>query len=549
MTTTAHGFGRRTFLSRTGLAAAGFGALAGGVTLSGCSEDAQQTAIASKKAPLPAYVPQAKSHPDLPAIAPTGTCGYKRYPTERFSTVSEKPLASGTTITAVVPISAAPPVQGDRNVIKKLAEKKLGGTVRFTAITESDYGQRFNTTIAGGDLPDVMFFQRVASYADLLQAKFADLTEHLAGDAIKDYPNLANIPSAIWEATAVGDKLFGLPLPRNGTQGLGLYHKEMFDKVGGYPKTADEFLDYLKELTRPDQKRWGMVSHQGTGYNLSTFTQMFGAPLNWRKESDGSLIAAVATDEYRAAVDFARKCFASGVYHPNSNGPNAQVKAIFNNGQAAVNGDTVTALLGAVTGQAGINPKFDPQALAPISHDGSSDPVVYMDFLSKQFVVLKKASGDKIKQILRLANFLAAPLGSDEELLLSSGVEGKTFTFDDHGQPQLMKGFDNQGAPWGTIAAGPMEFFDAEVPATVVARYNGTKILSPALIKDPTATYYSATQASKGATLNQKLGDVCTSVIAGRSPMADFDKAVKAWKSGGGDKIKEELETAMGAVK
>src|SRR5699024_4739909 len=125
--------------------------------------------------------------------------------------------------------------------------EKLGGAVDMILITESDYLQRFNTTIAGGDIPDLMFFQPIAGYNELLNAAFEDLTPHLAGDAISAYPNLAAIPSAIWEATAKGGRLYGLPIPRNGMQGLGNYHAEMVADAGGYPTSVEEYFAVLKD--------------------------------------------------------------------------------------------------------------------------------------------------------------------------------------------------------------------------------------------------------------------------------------------------------------
>jgi len=59
-------------------------------------------------------------------------------------------------------------------------------------------------------------------------------------------------------------------------------------------------------------------------------------------------------------------------------------------------------------------------------------------FLSHGYVsmnVLKKNAPDRIKEILRIMNFLAAPFGSQEDLLLTYGLEGQDFTRDDRGNP------------------------------------------------------------------------------------------------------------------
>src|SRR5437660_5380656 len=49
--------------------------------------------------------------------------------------------------------------------------------------------------------------------------------------------------------------------------------------------------------------------------------------------------------------------------------------------------------------------------------------------------VLKKASPDRIKELLRIMNFLAAPFGSQEDLLLSYGIQGQDYSLDPKGNP------------------------------------------------------------------------------------------------------------------
>lgn len=530
---------------RTLLAGAGAGALAvtAAGSLTACGNGGSAQDLANGKATLPSYQPITRSHPDLPSIPPCGVTGYYRYPKARFRSVAKTP-ASGGTISALVAITAPPPTPHDQNRIWQAAEKRIGARMNLTMITQSDYKQRFTTTIAGGDLPDFMLFQKIANYAQLLQAKFADLTPLLGGDAVHEYPNLANIPTVCWQQAAVGNKLYGLPLCRNGMQGPGLYHKEMFDEVGGYPKDADEFFTFVKELTRPKQNRWGIVGHQGSAYSLKTALMLFKVPFNWEL-SGGKLTKDIETDAHKEAVAYLRKLYAAGVFHPDSNAPNNRTKNIFNNGSAAVSTDTVTGLLGAVKNQAKVNPKFQPRALKALAHDGSRG-IVYLDFLINSFAVLKKGDEKRLKELLRVADFLAAPIGSQEQQLLTYGVEGETFRFDDKGTPVLTAGHENDSAiPWGFIVNGPMELFDAANPDTVKYRYEGVKDLSPYTVKDPTAGQYSATDATVGETLTQNIMDTCTSIIAGRKPMSAYDAMVKQWRAQGGDKMRDEYEKAL----
>ncbi len=69
--------------------------------------------------------------------------------------------------------------------------------------------------MAGSDLPDIMFFQGgiggtnatsntvgasgTSNMPAFMQHALADLTPYLGGDAVKDYPNLAAIPTFAWK--------------------------------------------------------------------------------------------------------------------------------------------------------------------------------------------------------------------------------------------------------------------------------------------------------------------------------------------------------------
>lgn len=533
---------RRRFLAAAG--AIGAAGLSGGL-LSGCNSGGAGggTELGSTDLQLPTYVPNGRAKPDLPPIDPTGVSGYLKYPGERFGTVDTPPLTTGETITALLPISNQPPVARDENVVWRNAEDKLGGAVDMILITESDYLQRFNTTIAGGDIPDLVFFQPIAGYNELLSSTFEDLTPHLAGDAISAYPNLAAIPGAIWEATAKGGRLYGLPIPRNGMQGLGNYHAEMFEAAGGQPSSVEDYVALLKDLTNPGKRRWGMVSHRGGGYNLHQFLQLLGAPLNWRQQPDGSLVNVFETDEYVEAVELVTTLFADGVFHPDTGAPNAKVKAIFNRGEAAVDGATVTALLGAVREMSSIDKNFRPRALVPF--DGSQG-VAWMDFLTKQMTCIRKADTERVEEILRLLNYVAAPLGSDEDLVLSYGKEGETYDFAD-GVPVVRKEFESHASiPWASLTSAPMAFFNDRYPETVKPRYDGTKALAKFLVKDPCAQAYSPTDAEQGTTLRQQVADATNDIISGRRPMGELQQTVDTWRSSGGDKMRDEYAADLG---
>ncbi|MFC7586105.1 hypothetical protein ACFQYP_21955 [Nonomuraea antimicrobica] len=78
-----------------------------------------------------------------------------------------------------------------------------------------DYPSKVAVIIAGGDLPDAMAVRHeIPQRPAMLNALFEDLSEHLSGPAVREYPYLANIPTAHWRATVYNGGIYGLPMPR-----------------------------------------------------------------------------------------------------------------------------------------------------------------------------------------------------------------------------------------------------------------------------------------------------------------------------------------------
>ena len=51
-----------------------------------------------------------------------------------------------------------------------------------------------------------------AQFPDFLERSAADLTPYLSGDAVKEFPNLAAIPTRAWKSVTYKNKIFGVPV-------------------------------------------------------------------------------------------------------------------------------------------------------------------------------------------------------------------------------------------------------------------------------------------------------------------------------------------------
>ena len=157
--------------------------------------------------------------------------------------------------------------------------------------------------------------------SQILQTQAADLTPFLGGDAVKDYPNLAAIPSFSWKNSGAiqNGKLYMIPIHRY-APGYTLYrNSEIYDAEIGKdytPKNADDFKRVLQQLNKPQQGRWAIGAWQNTQFQLTYFASTFGAPNNWALDSSGNLTKDFETPEYKEAVGYVRDLVTSGLFHP-----------------------------------------------------------------------------------------------------------------------------------------------------------------------------------------------------------------------------------------
>ena len=421
--------------------------------------------------------------------------------------------------------------------------------------------------MSSDDLPDIMhifFGYTVApNLPDFFKAKCADLTPYLAGDAAKDYPNLAAIPTPAWKnsISAVNGALYLVPIHRQMTS-IPPYGGNFFKNIDQWdadlgqdfvPKNADDFKRALQQVTRPQQNQWGIGSFgtNNTLFGMGSFLQMFNAPNDWKLDSSGKLIKDYETEEYKAAVGYMRDLFAAGMYWPDSV-------------QATMSRNDFVGKKFAVSPEGQGNSWVDfwqrglqqqpPTRFGLIKPFSAVDGQKPITFLGTGFVsmnVLKKASPDRIKELLRIMNWLAAPFGSQEDLMLTYGLEGPDYTLDAKGNPRTTpEGVGRAGyVPWRYIAQHPWVFYQADLPGFAKASHEAEQATLPLGVDDPTNGLYSPTIYSKGAVANMAFWDGLREIISGHAPMSNFDQLVSDWRTAAGDQVRKEYMDAIAAAK
>jgi putative aldouronate transport system substrate-binding protein len=526
---------------------------------------ASGTAVGQPAGPFPTYVPQ-QGGPTADYHGGNGrvTDGFEHFPKDPFKSWNKPAPGAGSTVNVFINAYYPLPTPYEQNPTWQEINKQLNANVQMSMVTGADYPTKMATVMSSNDLPDIMHIfagvplSVIPSLPDFFKAKCADLTPYLAGDAIKDYPNLAAIPTYAWKNSlcTIDHTVYSWPIHRY-LPGVNFFFKnaDIYDKAIGadyVPKDADDFMRVLRELNHPEANQWAIGNEAAAARNMGIlgYAQMFGAPNTWGRDANGKLVRDRETEQYKAAVGYVRDVWATGLMWPNAP-TSPQARPDFSAGRFAISVEGFGNSWNDFWRRGLQNsPQQHFDLIKPFRASAGDPPIA---FLSGGYIstnVMKKASPDRIKELLRIADWLAAPFGSQEDLLLSYGVAGADYSIDANGDPNLTPDGVNRAGyvPWRYISQHPYVQYQADLPGYTKRSFDAEQLLVGQGVEDVTLGYYSKTdRAGTGGKANQAFVDGQRDIILGRRPLSDYDQVVQEWRSTAGDQIRQEFQTAMEA--
>ncbi|MEV5816195.1 extracellular solute-binding protein [Streptomyces mutabilis] len=543
----ASGPSRRKFLASTAAVTA---AVAGGMPLlsacgggsDGGSRDGTTSGKDAKKL-LPAYVASNVVTPDIPSKNGSAIGFTGKLDLADLKTSVPKKLGKGGRVTIMSPFWGSPPKED--NAYYKAMNDLIGVDVVWQNQDGNTYDQKLGAVLASSEVPDVVVvpgWNMTGKIPSAIIGKFADLGPYLSGDAVKEYPNLAAIPTDAWQRSIFGGKLRGLPMPSSYVTGIvPLYRRDIFEKEGyEVPRSCDEFMALAKDATNAKAKRWACLDMKWTAFNAFGVLSGNEKSLGWN-EVDGKLVYRIETDEYLEALEWTRKLFAAGVVHPDaklgkSNAADPGPK--FAAGEFLVYNQDSSQWWSRTAEQAVQNPEFRIWGMDIWGHDGG-DPTLWAQNPAGIFAFVNKDAPESvIRDVLAVANTTAAPYGTKEYMATNYGVEGTHYTVKDgvptkteQGNIDVMNAYVMVASPAPTIAhpdfpevaKGQVEWQQRMGAFTKKSTFYGMQIVEPA----------------RWTNLSNDFEQLEDDVIRGRKKISDMQQAVSDWRSKGGDKLRD----------
>jgi putative aldouronate transport system substrate-binding protein len=538
------------------------GALAGAtaaVAVPGCRTEAD-VAPPSHAFKPPTSLPQ-RSVPDaVPSHTDGVPAAYLGFPKHPYRSVQRRP-GNGGSVTTLQILWGPPPTPLTQNPWWQDLNRRLGVRLEPLLAPDSSFGDKLMTVMASGGLPDLTYIH--TDYApgilrSVMQGAFTELSKYLSGDAIKEFPNLGQLPTYAWKNAAVEGGIYGVPRPIPIVNGrVGIYRRDWARKLGypHPPANSDEFYELFTAFAKSKLGQGGRTWAMGN-IDTALIGQMFRVPNNWRLNKDGTLTHAIETDEMVDSLQFQRRLWSAGAIHPD--GPNLssqQLEDLFITGKTAYYTAGYIPLFG-VSGMRGstikANKGADQRPFIPPGHDGGKATMYqgpgYYGYMGIPSKIGKNE--ERTRELLRILDYFAAPFGSEEYVFMTYGLEGKQFNYNNAGTPVAI---DNPSrANWMNLnymcETQETAFYFPGMLSDATLAQNALEVAVAQSIRDPTLGLVSETSINRAPALSQLNDDYQTGIVSGHRSMGALKEWRSRWRNGGGDQMRHELEESLARI-
>ncbi len=482
---------------------------------------------------------------------------------EPFVSSAGTPGTGGTVRTFTIAYDPPPPDR-DSNQFWQELERRLGVTWEVDMTPQSAYGEKSAAYFSGGDLPDIFYLNpgqgAPQQYQAMSQGAFQDLTPFVTGDALQQYPNLAAIPQYVWDNVKFQGQILGIPATHVSRFGNVPFYRTDWAAAVGMSGAAgpDQVRAMMQAFTQNDPDAngspdtWGMGRYEGGWFpwDNTLASTMFRVPFDWRLNPDGTLTSMLETEEYRQAIAWTAQVYQDGSFHPDAASMTfGSAREAFIGGATSLHAGGFLAFYlagGPIDQVQTVNPAATVGPLFPVAADGQPGFVRNTPgFFGYNAIPSSIDDENRVRELLRVLDYLASPFGSEEWLFLSYGIEGVHFERSATGDPIVNDlGRRERSSLIYQMPPLPTLYIPDQPELALTIMDQAVRLLDIGM-DPPTRGLYSPAEVENGAALAQFGSDSVTSIITGRTPLDQLDATIAEWRDRGGDQIREEFQEAL----
>jgi putative aldouronate transport system substrate-binding protein len=441
--------------------------------------------------------------------------------------------------------SAQPPTADEAF---KIIEQHTNTKLKINWAPNPSYEEKVNTTLASGNLPNVILVPRKGSTKldNIVDAVRAGAFWEL-GPYLKDYPNLSKTISkdALYNVSFDG-KVYSIPSLRSNNESTSIVRKDWLDNLGlKFPATLDEYYELIKAFKNNDPDKNGKNDTVGLvetsdGSAFQRISVWMGAPNGWGV-IDGKVTPAFMTKPYSDAMNYMKKLYSEKLVNEDfAVVTQNQLIDYINKGKGGLYAGAFAQL---TNGQYNPLTEAEPKAKLTLFDRMKGPPGEYRTAAGAGFngeFMIPKSSVKSEAQLKKILAFFDKMCDDDMKKLISLGIEGKHFKAD-NGKITMLdaKAFANEVVPlrWIMVADGITDRVAAGLnPSDVeIAKVVTDKELK--LINDLSVPF-----TSKSVVDPKIIDDARTKYIMGQLDEKGWNDAIQKWRSNNGDKLIKEYE-------
>jgi putative aldouronate transport system substrate-binding protein len=324
----------------------------------------------------------------------------------------------------------------DKMIVKEI-EKRTGIKVDLQTYSATTYQEKLRVTITSGKLPDIFHGLRPAELKKLGQQnavvainKYADMLPNFRRLYMEENP---------WVIASYGDEsgnIYTWPIynmNRDVNHGF-LYRKDIFDKHNIKPWTnTEEFYEALKKLKEiypnsyPYASKTKELIFRDWAYGWGIGGAYYPA---YYDEDEKTWKFASVQPEHKDMLDLMKRMYNEGLMDPEflTDTPDSWTAKMTTNESAFVTWDWIGRLDLFYNQVKDQNPEYDLRYAYPIGPTGNVRTLPKID--ANWGITV--ANNKNKEAALKLLDYLTSPSGA---ALVTLGVEGETFYFDENGKP------------------------------------------------------------------------------------------------------------------